>query len=277
MPNRLTQKKNTWCSGCGNFGILNAVQKAFDLFENETNNGESLVMTSGIGCHGKIFDYLNTSGFYSLHGRAIATAQGIKLGNPNLNVIMFGGDGDSMGEGLEHTLFAAKRNENITLILHNNGVYGLTTGQFSPLSKIGYKGPSTPFGNPESPFIPIPMILEAGASFVARAYSAKINDLSQLILRGIKHKGFSFIEVLQPCVSFNNTYQYYNEKIKPLEKTNLTFEEAYLFSKSIDPIYTGLFYQIGKPVYSDQVIPENYHPEERKKQEKRISALRKYF
>ncbi|MCD8480962.1 MAG: thiamine pyrophosphate-dependent enzyme [Candidatus Cloacimonetes bacterium] len=149
-----------------------------------------IAITCGIGCHGKIFDYLNLSGVYGLHGRALATAQGIKLANPKLHVISFGGDGDSLGEGLEHTLFAAKRNIDITLILHNNGTYGLTTGQASPLSYTGYKGLSTPLGNVENPFNPITLLMEAGASFVARAYSAKIDHLSGLIQQAVRHKAF---------------------------------------------------------------------------------------
>lgn len=277
MAGRLTNKKNTWCTGCGNFGILNAVQKALDLYKEQGEDDRKIVMTSGIGCHGKIFDYLNLSGFYSLHGRACATAQGVKIGNPELQVIMFGGDGDSLGEGLEHTLFAAKRNENITLILHNNGVYGLTTGQFSPLSKTGYKGPSTPFGNPESPFQPIPLLLEAGAGFVARSYSAKTDHLSKLILQGIRHKGFSVIEVLQPCVSFNNTYALFNEKVRPLDHEQLDFEDAVRMSKSIDPIYIGLFYKEEKPVYSETVCPDLYRPADRNKQAQRKEMLKRYF
>ncbi|MDZ4181659.1 MAG: thiamine pyrophosphate-dependent enzyme, partial [Candidatus Cloacimonadaceae bacterium] len=166
-----TKKANTWCSGCGNFGIINAVKKAVVSLDEQGIGVDDIAITAGIGCHGKIFDYLSLSGIYGLHGRAVATAQGIKLANPALKVISFGGDGDSLGEGLEHTLFAAKRNMDITLILHNNGTYGLTTGQFSPLSNPGYKGLSTPFGSIEKPFDPVPLLIEAGATFVARAYS----------------------------------------------------------------------------------------------------------
>jgi 2-oxoglutarate ferredoxin oxidoreductase subunit beta len=259
MNSLLTDKKNSWCPGCGNFGILNAIQKTIHTLIEKGFDQDSLVMTSGIGCHGKIFDYLKLSGFYSLHGRAMSTAQGIKIGNPDLTVLMFGGDGDSMGEGLEHTLFAAKRNENITMILHNNGVYGLTTGQFSPLSKKGYKGPSSPFGNIEEPFNPLPLIIEAGATFVARSYSAKIEHVTQMLVKGIEHKGFSFIEILQPCVSFNNTYELFNERVQLFEE-DLTHEQAILKAKSKDPVYIGVFRQFNKDVFSEGIIPDHYKP-----------------
>lgn len=243
MHNLNTDQHNTWCIGCGNFGILAAIKK---VLKNEEATGKKLinetVMTCGIGCHGKIFDYLNISGFYSLHGRAMATATGVKLSNPDLRVICFGGDGDSMGEGLEHTLFAAKRNLDVTLILHNNGTYGLTTGQFTPLSKQGYKGPSTPQGTIERPFHALTMLKEAGATFLARTYTAKLDHMEQIITAAINHKGFSVVEVMQPCVSFNNTYSLYNEIIKPVSE-ELSGSNMLEAMKSEDPLYVGIFYQ----------------------------------
>ncbi|HQQ67619.1 MAG TPA: thiamine pyrophosphate-dependent enzyme, partial [Candidatus Cloacimonadota bacterium] len=187
------------------------------------------------------FDYLNISGIYGLHGRALATAQGIKLANPSLKVISFGGDGDSLGEGLEHTMFAAKRNIDVTLILHNNGNYGLTTGQASPLSYTGYKGLSTPMGNVEAPFHPVTLMMEAGASFIARAYSAKIDHLSSLIQQAVFHKGFSFIEVLQPCVSYNNTYELYNSHCVMMEEVPATDDVARVLAKDSEQIRLGIF------------------------------------
>ena len=146
-----TGKENTWCTGCGNFGILNAVKKAIgELVENGSKLSD-FAITCGIGCHGKIFDYLALSGIYGLHGRGTATAQGMKLANPALKVISFGGDGDSLGEGLEHTLFAAKRNMDITLILHNNGNYGLTTGQFFLSLSRDIKGFPLPWAASRNP------------------------------------------------------------------------------------------------------------------------------
>ncbi len=251
MRNLDTGKANTWCPACGNFGILNAVKMAFNQLFDSGLNPATLAITCGIGCHGKIFDYLNVSGIYGLHGRAVATASGIKLANPELQVLSFGGDGDSLGEGLEHTLFAAKRNLDITLILHNNGNYGLTTGQFSPLSPLGFRGLSSPQGSVEEPFQAIPLLLISGASFVARAYSANPKQLASIIRQGVEHKGFSFIEVLQPCVSYNNTYSYYNQHVKELESRPADIMEAIRIANDAETIWTGVYYQTEKPTYHE--------------------------
>lgn len=254
MRSLISPKENTWCVGCGNFGIFSAVRKCIQRLVEEGHPLENIVMTSGIGCHGKTFDYLNISGVYGLHGRALATAQGIKLANPKLHIITFGGDGDSLGEGLEHTLFAAKRNMDVTLILHNNGNYGLTTGQASPLSGIGYKGLSTPQGNVEQPFNAISLLMEAGATFVARAYSARIDQLSEILHKAILHKGFSFVEVLQPCVSYNNTYQLYNEHTSLLNEIPGDTETARKLAKDPHTFYLGVFRQEQARVYHEEVI-----------------------
>lgn len=274
MRNLDTIKENTWCTGCGNFGILNAVKKALQILEQEDHISlQDIVITCGIGCHGKIFDFLNVSGFYSLHGRALATAQGIKLANPNLHVLSFGGDGDSLGEGLEHTLFAAKRNADITLILHNNGTYGLTTGQFSPLSELGYRGLSTPKGSIEQPFHAISLLMEAGATFVARTYSAKPEHATDTIRKAILHPGFSFVEILQPCVSYNNTYKLYNDKVKIMEEAPKDTELSRYLSRDQDNIYLGVFKQEIRPVYHDLML-ELTHPRMDKEQRyKRLKEL----
>jgi len=255
MRELTTSKENTWCVGCGNFGIFAAVKATIKRLAEENIPLSNIVMTSGIGCHGKIFDYLNLSGVYGLHGRALATAQGIKLANPDLNVITFGGDGDSLGEGLEHSIFAAKRNMDITMILHNNGTYGLTTGQASPLSPSGFRGSSTPMGNVEIPFNPLTLMMEAGATFVARSYSAKISHLSSILYEGIRHEGFSFIEVLQPCVSFNNTYSLYNDKCAIFDELPQDEEAARLLAKDKSAYHLGVFRKESRPVYHEQCRP----------------------
>ncbi|HNQ43645.1 MAG TPA: thiamine pyrophosphate-dependent enzyme [Candidatus Cloacimonadota bacterium] len=251
MRSLTTAKEISWCPGCGNFGIFAAVKKALTRLTESGVSLADIVMTSGIGCHGKIFDYLNLSGIYGLHGRALPTAQGLKLANPKLMVICFGGDGDSLGEGLEHTLFAAKRNMDITLILHNNGNYGLTTGQASPLSEVGFKGLSTPKGNPEIPFVPIPLLMEAGATFAARAYSAKLDHLADILYQAFTHKGFSFVEILQPCVSYNNTYQRYNASTRFLTELPTDEAEALRLAKDKQVDYLGVFCQKHRPVYHE--------------------------
>ncbi|MFX1385470.1 MAG: thiamine pyrophosphate-dependent enzyme [Promethearchaeota archaeon] len=248
-----TYAENTWCPGCGNFGILNAFKKAIFELEERNISREILVMTSGIGCHAKIFDYININSIYALHGRDMATAQGIKLGNPRLKVIDFAGDGDAMGEGFAHVMFAAKRNADITIIMHNNGVYALTTGQYTPLSKKGWKGPSTPRGSVEEPFSSLSLLLEAGATFIARGYTAKLTHLTNLIVEAVIHKGFSFIEVLQPCVSWNNTYELYNKVVYELENKVLSYDEAMTIAKKRDKLPIGIIYRTHKPTFHKEL------------------------
>ncbi len=242
-----TYAENTWCPGCGNFAILNAVKSAVGSLEAKGVGRERIVMTAGIGCHAKIFDYLGLSGFYSLHGRSMATAQGLKLGNPDLKVLGFCGDGDAFGEGLAHMMYAAKRNSDITIVVHDNGVYALTTGQRGPTSARGYKGPSTPRGNTEDPFNPLVLMLEAGATFVARGYVGMVKELADLMVAAVEHEGFSFIQVLQPSVTFSNRYAEYNETVVPLEQPAASFDEALALARKTETLPAGILYRIEKP------------------------------
>lgn len=212
--------QNTWCPGCGNFGILTAVKGLVVALEEEGIARERIVLVSGIGCHAKIVDYLQLNTFYAIHGRTVPVATGIKLANPELTVIAHMGDGDGYGEGLEHLLFAAKRNVDITAVVHNNGVYALTTGQTSPTSRLGFPGRSTPGGNAERPMNPLELALAAGATFVARDYSRGADRLKGTLRRAVLHRGFSLVDVLQVCMTFNNLYQYYNERVAELEEHN---------------------------------------------------------
>ncbi|MFX1275353.1 MAG: thiamine pyrophosphate-dependent enzyme [Promethearchaeota archaeon] len=251
MENLGTTAENTWCPGCGNFGILTAVKKAIVKLQENGISKDQIVICAGIGCSAKIFDYLNLSGVYSLHGRDIATAQGIKIANPDLKVISFSGDGNAMGEGLSHLLFAAKRNADITILMHDNGVYALTTGQFTPITNKGWKGPSTPRGSVEEPFNPLALLLEAGATFLARAYTAKIDHLSNIIVQAIEHKGFSFVDILQPCVSWNNTYNLYNKIVEVLESEPTNLEEALNITKIKEKLPIGVIWKKKRPVFHD--------------------------
>ena len=248
-----TPVENTWCPGCGNFGILNAFRKAVKLLEQQGIDRQHLVLSAGIGCHGKIFDYVPVSGLYSLHGRSMATLQGIKLGNPDLKALTFAGDGDAFGEGISHMIFAAKRNADITVIVHNNGTYALTTGQFSPTSQQGFIGPTSPEGSIESPINPMSLMLEAGATFVARGYAGRIDHLATLIVEAVQHEGFSYIDVLQPSVVFNNTYKEYNARVEIIEKPAERLEDAVQLAKRFDRIPIGIFYNIKKPVFHKQL------------------------
>ncbi|MFW9770710.1 MAG: thiamine pyrophosphate-dependent enzyme [Candidatus Heimdallarchaeota archaeon] len=258
MENLKTNAEITWCPGCGNFAILTAVRKAILQIEEKGLKRENICISSGIGCHAKIFDYLNLSGIYSLHGRDIATVQGMKLANPDLKVITFSGDGNALGEGLAHTLFAAKRNQDMTLILHNNSVYALTTGQFTPLTEQGWKGPSTPKGSIEKPFNALSLIIQAGGTFVARTFAGEINHLTEIMIQAIEHKGFSFVEVLQPAVPYHS-WNEYRDKIEFLDKEPESFEEA-LSMVNKKHVYTlGIFYKTQKPVFHEELYGD-YNP-----------------
>ena len=253
MEDLTTYAENTWCPGCGNFGIFNAFKKAVKIVEEKGISRNTIAISAGIGCHAKIFDYLKLSGLYSIHGRALATVQGMKIGNPDLKVVAFAGDGDAFGEGIAHVIFAAKRNSDVTLIVHDNGVYGLTTGQYTPTSEKGFRGPSTPQGSVEEPLNPLSLLLEAGATFVARGYPGQMNHLTDVMVKAILHEGFSFIDVLQPCVTFNNTYSIYNEKVRILEKTPADYEEALSRARDRDNLYIGVFYEVEKPVFHKEL------------------------
>jgi 2-oxoglutarate ferredoxin oxidoreductase subunit beta len=248
-----TYAKNTWCPGCGNFAILSVVKKVFSELDRS-----KLVIVTGIGCHGKIADYIDVNSFYTLHGRVPPTASGIKLANPELTVVGFAGDGDAYGEGLAHLLFAAKRNTDITIIVHNNRVYGLTTGQFTPTSPEGFKGKSTPWGNIERPFNPLELVFNSGATFIARSYSNRTKNLRMVIREAIEHKGFSFVEILQPCYTYFNTYDYYNERVYEL-KGELGREEAEEKIREWDynsdaRIPIGIFYRERRPTYEERIL-----------------------
>lgn len=211
-----TYAQNTWCPGCGNFAILNAIKVVLSELSQEGWPLEKIVLVSGIGCHAKIVDYLNVNSFYSIHGRVVPVAEGIKLAHPDIKVIGFAGDGDAYGEGVEHLIFAAKRNIDITMIIHNNRVYGLTTGQYTPTSPLGFKGRSTPQGTKELPINPLELMLSTGATFIARGTSHGIDLLKKIFKEAIMHKGFSLVDVLQVCVTYFNMYEYYDKRVYEL-------------------------------------------------------------
>ena len=207
----------TWCPGCGDWGIGMAIKKALV----ELNySPDQVAVVFGIGCSGNMNDFLNAYALHSLHGRAIPNAIGIKLANHKLPVIAVVGDGDCYGEGGNHFIHACRGNHDITVIVHDNGVYGLTTGQVAPTANKGFKSKSTPAGIIEVPINPLSLALVNGASFVAQGFAGDLNHLISLIKTGISHQGFSLINVLQPCVTFNkiNTYQYYLQRVYKLDE-----------------------------------------------------------
>lgn len=257
-----TYAQNTWCPGCGNFGILTSIKKALADLEEDGLDLNKVAIVSGIGCHAKIADYINVNSFYSIHGRVPPPMTGIKLANPDLTVIGHAGDGDAYGEGIEHLIFSAKRNTDMTFIVHNNRVYGLTTGQFTPTSPPDFKGRSTPKGSPEGPLNPIELMLSAGATFVARGYTKNMKHLQSLIKTAVNHKGFSFIDVLQPCFTFFNTYDFYNERVYEFSsKDHDVSDREAAFVKAGEWAYgegekipIGIFYQVKKPTYEEKLL-----------------------
>ncbi|MBI3033668.1 2-oxoacid:ferredoxin oxidoreductase subunit beta [Candidatus Woesearchaeota archaeon] len=195
-----------WCAGCGDFSIFAALKNALVKMDMPV---EKHFFTYGIGCHGHMVNFMKAYGFEGLHGRPIPVAEGAKLANRELNVIVVAGDGDTYGEGMSHLMHIMRRNFDITLIVHNNMVYGLTIGQASPTADCGFKSRSTPEGLIEHPVNPIALAIAGGATFVARGFAGDPAHLSSLIVEGVNHRGFSIIDVFQPCVTFNhiNTYQ----------------------------------------------------------------------
>ena len=199
-----TKEEITWCPGCPNFMLLEAVKRTFaKLIDEKFTKQEEIAIVTGIGCHAKIFDYVNVSGFYGLHGRVLPTALGIKLGNPNLTVVGFEGDGDAYAEGMEHFIHAGRYNSNMTLIVHDNQSFALTTGQSTPTSQQGYVSKATPLGEKNIPLNPIKLALASGATFVARTYALNLEHMAKTFEKAIKHKGFAFVEVIESCLQFN--------------------------------------------------------------------------
>jgi 2-oxoglutarate ferredoxin oxidoreductase subunit beta len=255
--NLITGAQNTWCPGCGNFTIQHVLKNILSGLEAGGKSLDNVVLISGIGCHAKIADYLNINSIYTLHGRTIPVATGVKLANPDLTVICCAGDGDCYAEGLDHLIFAAKRNIDLTVIVHNNRVYGLTTGQYTPTSPMGYKGKSTPAGTAEYPFNPLELMLAAGATYIARGYTRKQDQLKDLLLKGISHHGFSIIDVLQICASFFPATDYYGQRVYDLEGHDARdFDTACRIAREWDynadsRIALGLFYQRNAPAFDD--------------------------
>jgi 2-oxoglutarate ferredoxin oxidoreductase subunit beta len=251
-----TPHKNTWCPGCGNFGILMAFKRAIVELGLERNQ---ILLVSGIGCHGKIVDYVNINGFHGIHGRVLPIATGIKLANPDLKVVGFSGDADCYDEGFGHFTHAMRRNVDITLIVHDNMVLGLTTGQATATSMKGFKTKSTPFGAITTPLDPIAVALVSNCSFVARGFAGDMVHLQKLMVEAIKHKGFAYIDVFQPCVTFNylNTYDWFKQRVYKLEEAGhnpadrkAALDKAFEWG---DKIPIGIFYKEERPTFLDEM------------------------
>ena len=236
-----------WCAGCGDFGVLNSLRKA--CVELGLKPHEILTV-SGIGCSSNFPGFFNSYGMHTLHGRALAVATGAKMANHELTVFVTGGDGDGYGIGGNHFTHAARRNVDLTYIVMDNEIYGLTTGQLSPTSSLDMKTKSTPFGSVEFPFNPVTSAIMNGATFVARGFSSDTRQLSMLLQQAIKHKGFSLVTVFSPCITFNhdNSVSFFKKRVKKLEEEGhdpgdwkAACEKAMIWG---DTIYTGLFFQV---------------------------------
>jgi 2-oxoglutarate ferredoxin oxidoreductase subunit beta len=264
-----TNTPNTWCPGCGNFSILNSIKTVLNELKDTAFPLENAVIVTGIGCHAKIADYLNVNSFYAIHGRTLPVAEGIKIAKPVLKVICFAGDGDAYGEGLEHLVFAAKRNVDITVIIHNNRSYSLTAFQYSPTSYVGFKGRSTPRGSIEAPFNPLELMLASRATFLARGTSQGLPLLMRLFKEAILHKGFALVDVLQVCVTYNNLYEYYAKRVYELQDHNANDPMAALTRirewdyNSGGSIPLGVFYRKEAATFEEKFVPLHITPQER--------------
>ncbi len=245
----------TWCPGCGNFGILNSLKKALGKLNKEPKD---VLLVSGIGQAAKLPHYIKANCFNGLHGRALPVATAAKIANRGLTVIVTTGDGDCYGEGGNHFMHNIRRNIDITLIVHNNQIYGLTKGQASPTTDRGYVTKVQNHGVILEPFHALSVAIVLGAGFVARGFSRDSDNLSDLIVQGVRHKGFSLIEVLQPCVSFNkkNTYNWYSERIYDV-KTDKSYDpgdKIKAIEKALqwgDRIPTGMIYNKNEKTFEE--------------------------
>jgi len=251
------RKAVDWCKGCGNFGILAALRGALmDL----GLGPDGAVVVSGIGCSAKMPHFVNVNGFHAIHGRALPVATGIRLANHSLPVIAVTGDGDGLGIGGAHFVHTARRNVDIAHILHNNAVYGLTTGQVAPTAARGFKTKTTPRGSPEEPINPTALALVCGATFVARAFVGDMAHTREMFRRAIEHRGYALVDTLQPCVTFNrvNTYEWYQHRVYRLDKEGhdpSSYERALLRAHEWgDRIPVGVIYQTTRPTLEDQLI-----------------------
>jgi 2-oxoglutarate ferredoxin oxidoreductase subunit beta len=255
--------KPNWCPGCGHFSIQAAIQRGAAKVGLEPEN---LAVISGIGCSGRISGYVNSYGFHGVHGRALPVAQGVKLANPELTVIASGGDGDGYAIGMGHTIHAMRRNIDMTYIVMDNQVYGLTKGQTSPRSAKGFTTKSTPSGAMEKQVHPMQLALSSGVGFLAQGFSGDIKGLMSIIEQGIQHKGFSLINIFSPCVTYNkvNTYDFFKESVVRLED-DPNYDPSNMgmaMQKIIETqgMLTGVIYKDDLPSYTDQIAGFDENP-----------------
>ena len=248
----------TWCSGCGIYAIFSALKKTALSLEMKP---EEMVVVTGIGCHGRLNNYFNAYGFHTLHGRSLPVAQGIRLANKQLTVVAISGDGDAYSIGLGHFIHAVRRNVNLTYIVVNNMIYGLTQGQTSPTSRKGFVSKSTPLGSNESPLCGPHLALVSGGTFIARGFSGAPKQLAMLLEKGIQHSGFSLIEVFSPCITHNlaNTYDWFRNNTFDVDQEKgydpKSREKAWEFLHNKEKLAMGMLYQEKGTSFDDLVLP----------------------
>src|SRR5256714_4559701 len=236
--------KPTWCPGCGDFGVLNAVYNALRA---KGYAPQDVVLVSGIGCSSRLPFFSSTYGFHTVHGRTMPIATGIKVANPNLRVLALGGDGGAFAIGGGHVIHPARRNLDVCYVIMDNSIYGLTKEQTSPTSMVGFVTKTTPKGTPDRPVNPLQLAMASGATFVARAFSGKPKELADLIVQGIDHKGFAIIDAYSPCPTFNkvNTFKFYRDQAVELPRDHVPsdVQQAWARAASEDPVYLGVLYR----------------------------------
>ncbi|HUR70247.1 MAG TPA: 2-oxoacid:ferredoxin oxidoreductase subunit beta [Candidatus Thermoplasmatota archaeon] len=251
-----TTTASWWCPGCGDFGVLAALQRALANLGYDNNE---VTVVSGIGCSGKLSGYIKSYSYHSLHGRALPPAQAMKLANKGQKVIVVGGDGDGFGIGAGHFVHAARRNVDLTYIVMDNNIYGLTKGQVSPTSQLGFVTATTPHGNYEAPVNPLALFLASGGSFLAQGFSGDMKGLTAMYEEAIKHPGFSLVNTFSPCVTFNKvqTYQFYRDSLTTIDGVKVQHDASskqQAMSRVIDGnLYNGILYREVRPTPESQM------------------------
>ncbi len=255
-------RKPVWCPGCGDYGVLNSV---FSALAEVRIDPDRLVVVSGIGCSSRMPGFIKAYGFHGAHGRAVPVAVGVKAANPSLDVLLVGGDGDAFSIGGGHLPHVARRNMDLTYVVMDNEIYGLTKGQTSPTSQPGTVTKASPYGSSEQPILPVMLLLAYGATFVARGYSSRPKELAVMVERGIRHKGFSFIHVLSPCLTFNKpvNFDYFDSKVLPLPEDHKPDDlfGAMKLASDPDKLYLGVHYEVDRPSFTERLYPGGVRPD----------------
>ena len=239
-----------WCPGCGDFGVLSSFYKAISEMHIPP---EQLTVVSGIGCSSRFPAFVHAYGFHGTHGRALPLATGVKMANPELVVVTVGGDGDAFSIGMGHIPHVIRRNVDITYIVMDNEIYGLTKGQASPTSPVGMERKASPYGTVEQPLNPLLLAIAAGASWVGRGFSSKPKEMTELIKQAIQHKGFSFLQVYSPCTTFYDTNAHFKQVTKPLPADHDTHDKmsAMKYAMDEESLYLGVYYQEDRPTFTE--------------------------